>query len=51
MKVATLEALAGEFQRCGVRYLVAGGLAVIAHGYVRSTVDLDLAVGLEGGTE
>ena len=29
------------------RYLVAGGLAVVAHGYVRLTVDIDLALDLE----
>ena len=31
----------------GVRYLVVGGLAVIAHGHVRGTVDLDLVVALD----
>lgn len=30
-----------------VRYLVAGGLAVVAHGYVRFTADVDLFVQLE----
>lgn len=30
-----------------VRYLVVGGVAVIAHGYVRFTNDLDLVIGLE----
>jgi len=30
-----------------VRYLVAGGVAVNLHGYVRATQDLDLVVGLE----
>jgi hypothetical protein len=30
-----------------VRYLVVGGLAVIAHGHVRGTVDLDLVVALD----
>jgi hypothetical protein len=29
------------------RYLVAGGLAVIAHGHVRLTVDLDLALAMD----
>lgn len=28
----------------GVRYLVAGGLAVVAHGYVRFTADVDLVL-------
>ncbi len=31
----------------GVRYLVVGGLAVVAHGYVRFTADIDLLVGLD----
>ncbi len=30
----------------GVRYLVAGGVAVVLHGYVRLTADLDLVVDL-----
>ena len=30
-----------------VRYLVAGGLAVVAHGYLRFTADVDLIVDLE----
>ncbi len=31
----------------GAQYLIVGGLAVNAHGFVRMTVDLDLLVGLE----
>lgn len=30
-----------------VRYLIAGGLAVAAHGYVRFTADVDLLTGLD----
>jgi hypothetical protein len=30
-----------------VRYLIAGGLAVVAHGYVRFTADVDLIIQLE----
>lgn len=33
--------------RAKVDYLVAGGIAVILHGYVRFTIDLDLFVNLE----
>ncbi|MCA1845773.1 MAG: type II toxin-antitoxin system VapC family toxin [Actinomycetota bacterium] len=33
--------------RSDVRYVVVGGLAVVLHGHVRLTVDLDLAVDLE----
>ena len=32
-----------------VRYLVAGGLAVVAHGYVRFTADVDLILDLDAG--
>jgi len=31
----------------GVRYLVVGGVAVVLHGYLRTTVDLDLVIQLE----
>lgn len=31
----------------GVRYLIVGGLAVLAHGYVRATVDVDLVLDFE----
>lgn len=47
MKLATLEAILDAFERRDVRYLVVGGVAVNAHGYVRATLDLDLVVGLE----
>lgn len=36
-----------ELQEAGVRYLVVGGVAVILHGFVRSTADLDLMVALD----
>lgn len=47
MKVASVEAIARALERSGVRYLVAGGLAVNAHGYLRMTFDVDLVVQLE----
>lgn len=31
----------------GVRYLVVGGVAVVLHGYLRTTLDLDLVIELE----
>lgn len=31
-----------------MRYLIAGGLAVSAHGYIRATQDVDLVVALDG---
>lgn len=46
MKLSSFEAIAAALNREGVRYLVAGGLAVNAHGYVRLTQDVDLVVQL-----
>lgn len=34
-------------ERAGVRYLVVGGVAVVLHGYLRTTLDLDLVLQLE----
>ncbi len=39
--------LFGALERAGARYLVAGGLAVLAHGYLRLTLDVDLVLDLE----
>ena len=39
---ATVEALNAH----GVRYLIAGGLAVVAHGYLRFTADIDIILDL-----
>ena len=36
-----------EFDEAGVRYLIAGGFAVVAHGYNRFTADLDLILGMD----
>ena len=46
MKLASFEALAAALDAAGVRYLVAGGLAVGAHGYLRFTKDVDIVVQL-----
>ena len=47
MKLGAFEAVAKALDSAGVRYLVAGGLAVNAHGYVRLTVDIDLVIALD----
>jgi hypothetical protein len=47
MERAGFEAIIESLEREGVRYLVAGGLAVVAHGYVRLTVDVDIILDLE----
>ena len=49
MKLATLDAIIAALDEAGVRYLIAGGLAVNAHGYIRLTNDVDLVVQLEPG--
>ena len=49
MKLASVEAIARALDEARVRYLVVGGLAVIAHGYGRLTMDVDLVVQLEPG--
>ena len=46
MKLASFEAIVRSFDEAGVRYLVAGGLAVNAHGYMRLTKDVDLVLDL-----
>ena len=47
MKLASIEAIAGALNEAGVRYLVAGGVAVNAHGYLRYTQDIDLVIALD----
>lgn len=47
MKLASLEAIVRALNEGNVRYLIAGGLAVNAHGYVRFTQDVDLVIALD----
>lgn len=47
MEKRSVEAIIGALNGANVRYLIAGGLAVVAHGYVRFTADVDLIVDLE----
>lgn len=46
MKLATLEMIFTALNAARVRYLVAGGMAVNAHGYLRYTKDIDLVIQL-----
>jgi len=46
----SVEAIIGALNAARVRYLVAGGLAVVAHGYVRFTADIDQLRALRGET-
>jgi hypothetical protein len=47
MKLASLEAIVAALNSGNVRYLIAGGLAVNAHGYIRATQDVDLVIALD----
>lgn len=46
MKLSSFDAIVTALEAVGVRYLVAGGLAVNAHGYLRFTKDVDFVVQL-----
>lgn len=45
--VGEIEGVLDALNRAQVRYLVVGGIAVVLHGYLRTTADLDLIVQLE----
>jgi hypothetical protein len=47
MRLLAFEAVAKALQDANVRYLVAGGLAVNAHGYIRLTADIDVVIALD----
>ena len=47
MQKESLECIFRALQDADVQYLVVGGLAVAAHGYLRLTGDLDLVIGLD----
>jgi len=47
MKLAAFEEVVAALKSGNVQYLVAGGLAVNAHGYVRLTMDIDLVIALD----
>ncbi|NOZ09608.1 MAG: hypothetical protein GXP09_00965 [Gammaproteobacteria bacterium] len=47
MKLNSIEQIFQALNSADVQYLVAGGLAVNAHGYLRFTSDVDLVVALE----
>jgi hypothetical protein len=49
MERRSVEAIFGALNGSGARYLVAGGLAVVAHGYVRLTADIDIVLDPDPG--
>ena len=50
MERRSIETIAGALNRASVRYLVVGGVAVVAHGHVRFTADLDLVLDPDPGS-
>jgi hypothetical protein len=44
----TLQTIARKLDELGIAYAVAGGMALAAHGHVRTTVDVDILVTSEG---
>lgn len=46
MKVASFESIVRALNEAGIRYLIAGGLAVNVHGYLRFTNDIDVVIQL-----
>jgi predicted nucleotidyltransferase len=47
MEVRSIETIVRALNDAGVQYLIVGGVAVNAHGFVRLTRDVDLVLGLE----
>ena len=47
MELRSVETVVAALNAAEVRYLIVGGLAVNAHGYLRATRDLDLVIQLE----
>lgn len=47
MGVHSVEAIVKALNDASVKYLIVGGLAVVAHGYERLTADVDLVISLE----
>ncbi len=43
----TLETIVAALDEAGVRYLIVGGVAVVLHGHLRTTADLDIVLSLE----
>ena len=45
--IGEIEGILDALNRAGVRYLIVGGVAVVLHGYLRTTADLDLIIQLD----
>lgn len=46
MKTSTLQAIHRAFEQADVRFIVVGGLAVVAYGFLRATQDADIVIEL-----
>ena len=46
----SLRRISGKLSELSIPYAIAGGMALVAHGYDRTTVDVDVLVGPEGLT-
>src|SRR5258706_13920345 len=44
----SLRKIAAKLEELKIAYAVAGGMALVAHGYERTTVDVDVLVSAEG---
>ena len=46
----TLRRISGKLETLGIPYAIAGGMALVAHGYDRTTVDIDIVLTADGWT-
>ena len=49
MEVRSVEAIVSALNKAEAKYLIVGGLAVNAHGFVRLTRDVDIVLQLDPG--
>lgn len=47
MELSALQAIARHLNDAKVRYIIVGGMAVVAHGYGRMTFDVDMVIKLD----
>lgn len=47
MELSALQVIAGHLHDAHVRYIMVGGMAVVAHGYGRMTFDIDIVIKLD----
>ena len=47
MKADSVRKIIAALNQADARYLIVGGLAVVAHGYVRYTADVELVIALD----